>query len=133
MLSGTLRFAGGHPSGDAEAARSPWLQGDLRETWSAPFCRFFDGVSGKRHLSQRCFLRSAVFSIAAVHALYLLQDRVPGVLDFRAGGRIAPWQAVAIGAARSRSRKASGARWRPSGETRTALHSGGMVAVALVS
>ncbi|MEM1131005.1 MAG: sel1 repeat family protein [Pseudomonadota bacterium] len=94
-----MRFAGGHFNDDAKAALSLWLQGDYRETWSAQFCRLFDAFFTERHLSFKCFWRSSLFSIAAVIGLYFLLDRVLGVLDFRAGGRIELWQALAIGVA----------------------------------
>jgi len=92
MTSGTLEFFGGalaivapiiglfewsEKSLKRERAAElwRWLQGGGIEaqlaTWPGLFVAMFDGLFGERHLSVRCFLRSAIMSVVIVAALAL--------------------------------------------------------------
>ena len=50
-----------------------WLMGaHTEEGWARSFTTLFDAVFGHRHLSLRCFLRSAIASLVAVVVIWLL-------------------------------------------------------------
>ncbi len=84
VFYGAVMFGARHLSDDARARLSLWLQGDYRSSWAEQFCILFDKVFGERHLSFRCFLRSAIASTAAVYAIWFLLDPILGVLAVRA-------------------------------------------------
>ncbi|MEO1471105.1 MAG: hypothetical protein AAFV86_18825, partial [Pseudomonadota bacterium] len=69
-----LTFAAGsllHP--DRRAAIGLWLAGaESEETWSKTFVSLFDAVFGARHLSLKCFVRSAIASLIAVAGIWML-------------------------------------------------------------
>ena len=88
-----------HLSDDNKARLSLYLQGDAIGTWAENFCALFDTVFGERHFSLKTFLRSAIASVLAVLALYVLLGPILGHLGTRSGETI-PWlQVLAIGAA----------------------------------
>ena len=88
-----------HLSEDAKAALSLYLQGDYQGTWAENFCALFDHIFGPKHLSWTCLWRSAIASLLAVAALYVLLDQILGVLTVRAASALPLWQALLIGAA----------------------------------
>ncbi len=72
MLALTL-LAGGLLNQERKDEISLWLMGAQSEdNWSRSFVSLFDAVFGGRHLSLRCFLRSAAASLIAVAAIWLL-------------------------------------------------------------
>jgi len=89
----------GHLSKDAQAHLSLYLQGDYKGSWAANFCALFDSVFGERHFSLKTFGRSAIASVCAVFAIYMLLGPILGVLQERALGEMNIWAALAIGAA----------------------------------
>ncbi|MBO9464362.1 sel1 repeat family protein [Tropicibacter sp. R15_0] len=67
-----LGFSLLHP--DRKSSIALWLLGarGSEENWARSFCSIFDGIFGERHVSLRCFLASALFSLATVFGLWLL-------------------------------------------------------------
>lgn len=94
-------FGKWHLSQSAKETLTLWLWGEYESTWSQHFCNLFDAVFGAKHLSWRCFIRSALASVLAVLLLYLLFGEVLGVLDpaRRTGGDLPIGQALLLGAA----------------------------------
>ena len=59
---------------------SLWLMGALDETsWSKSFIGLFDAVFGHRHLSLKCFLRSALASLIAVVVIWLVMGSTDSI------------------------------------------------------
>ena len=52
-----------HLSADARESVALWLLGAHESSWATQFCRLFDSVFSDRHLSWRCFYRSALASV----------------------------------------------------------------------
>lgn len=92
-------FATSHLHPDKRAHLSLWLQGDYESTWSAQFCAMFDRIFGENHLRPRCILLSAIASVLAVFALWLLFDRILGLISLRADTGLSLTQALLLGAA----------------------------------
>lgn len=65
---------------DRRAALSLYLQGDFRETWVSDFCALFDAVFGARHWGLRCVALSAVASVLALLALWVLLGPILGLV-----------------------------------------------------
>ena len=54
-----------------------WLMGaQTEQNWSRSFVWLFDAVFGDRHLSWRCFLRSAIASLIAVVLIWILMGGI---------------------------------------------------------
>lgn len=82
MLALTL-LAGGLLNQERKDEIALWLMGaQTDETWSRSFVSLFDAVFGARHLSLRCFLRSALASLIAVAVIWLLMGNL-GTLGLR--------------------------------------------------
>lgn len=99
---GMMIFLGKHLSEDANAGLTLWLKGDFESTWSENFCKLFDVFFGEKHLSWKCFFRSAIASVIAVGLLYFLYTSVLGVLGVkgsRAQGDYSFVQLILFGAA----------------------------------
>lgn len=71
----------GHLSADNKARLSLYLQGDYRGSWAENFCDLFDSIFGARHVSLKTFLRSALASVLAVGAVYVLLGPLLGTLE----------------------------------------------------
>lgn len=87
-----------HLQPEHKVALSRWLSGEKHGSWATHFCRVFDAVFGRRHLSVACALRSSVASISAVLLLYLLFSEVFQVLGGRAMEDLDVYQVLIIGA-----------------------------------
>jgi hypothetical protein len=94
-----MLFVGRHFSAEAKENLTLWLWGEYQSTWSHNFCTLFDTVFGKKHLSWRCFVRSAIASVIAVFALYVFFAEVMGAIGGRMPGDLSVWQALLLGAA----------------------------------
>ncbi len=82
MLALTL-LAGGLLNQERKDEIALWLMGaQTEENWSKSFTSLFDAVFGARHLSLRCFLRSAIASLIAVALIWLLMGNL-GALGLR--------------------------------------------------
>ena len=86
-----------HP--DKKAHLSLWLQGDYESTWAQQFGLMFDRIFGEKHHYPRCILISAIASVIAVLALWLLFDRILGLISLRADTGLSLTQALLLGAA----------------------------------
>ena len=91
-------FAISHLHPDKKAALSLWLEGSYESTSTRHFCNVFDRFFGEHQFGLRCMLRSAIASIPAVFALWLLFDVVLGLISLRAGRGLPLVQALALGA-----------------------------------
>ncbi|MEM9012377.1 MAG: tetratricopeptide repeat protein [Pseudomonadota bacterium] len=79
-MFGLTLFAGRllHPTSRDEIAL--WLMGaQTEEGWSRSFISLFDAVFGERHLSWKCFVRSAIASLIAVAVIWLLMGRLGAI------------------------------------------------------
>ena len=95
----TTVFGVSHLHPDKKAALSLWLEGSYESTWTTQFCSMFDGLFGAKHFGLLCFLRSAIASVLAVLALWLLFDQVLGLISVRTTTSLSLWQALLLGAA----------------------------------
>jgi uncharacterized protein len=95
-----VNWIGHHLSKDAKETLSLWLWGEYESTWSQHFCKFFDTVFGKNHLSWQCFIRSSIASMLTVIFLYILFSEVFGVLEAkqRIGDNLTFTRALILGA-----------------------------------
>ncbi|CAN0312320.1 unnamed protein product, partial [Chrysoparadoxa australica] len=84
---------------DKKAALSLWLEGSYQSTWATQFCTMFDRIFGDQHWRLRCVSLSALASVLAVLALWLLFDRILGLISLRADTGLSLWQALLLGAA----------------------------------
>lgn len=72
-MSGLTILAGSLLNQERKDEIALWIMGAPTEQgWSQGFVSLFDAVFGHRHLSLRCFLRSAIASIVAVTLLWTL-------------------------------------------------------------
>lgn len=92
------RFSISHLNPDKRAHLSLWLQGDYESTWSHQFCAMFDSIFGENHFGLRCMLLSAIASVCAVFALWLLFDQILGLISLRADTGLSLTQALLLGA-----------------------------------
>jgi hypothetical protein len=101
FYSAVTWFGKRHLSQDAKETLTMWLWGEYESSWPEHFCNLFDSVFGAKHLSLRCFIRSALASVFSVVLLYVLFAEVLGVLDpeSRAGGEMPIGKALLLGAA----------------------------------
>lgn len=91
-------FATSHMHPAKRAALALWLKGNYESTWSVQFCRLFDRLFGEKHFGLRCIFRSAIASLLAVIALWLLFDQVLGLISLRADSGLTLFQALLLGA-----------------------------------
>ncbi|MEM6681536.1 MAG: tetratricopeptide repeat protein [Pseudomonadota bacterium] len=84
---------------DRKAHLALWLKGDYDSTWPKEFGAMFDRLFGANHLKLRCMALSALASIVAVFALWLLFDRALSLISLRADTGLSLTQALLIGAA----------------------------------
>jgi hypothetical protein len=99
MFFGVTTFAISLLHDDKKANLSLWLQGDYQSTWPAQFGTMFDSIFGQNHFRLRCVLLSAIASIIAVFALWLLFDVILGLISLRAVTGLSLTQALLLGAA----------------------------------
>ena len=92
-------FATSHLHKDRKAALSLWLEGSYQSTWSTHFCNVFDRLFGENHFAPRCLALSAVVSILAVLAIWVVLDPILGLISLRAESRMTLTQALLLGAA----------------------------------
>ncbi|MBA3324848.1 MAG: hypothetical protein H0T41_06135, partial [Rhodobacteraceae bacterium] len=98
MLALTL-LAGGLLNQERKDEIALWLMGaQTEESWSRSFNTLFDAVFGARHLSLRCFLSSAVASLIAVTAIWLMMGHA-GALELRARSDLLLGAVLVIGLA----------------------------------
>jgi hypothetical protein len=71
------------------------LMGVEQENWCKSFCALFDSCFGQNHLSLHCMLRSALWSLLAVSALWIIFG-AEASLGTRAGDVLPFWQVVLI-------------------------------------
>jgi hypothetical protein len=71
------------------------LMGVEQENWCKSFCALFDSCFGRNHLSLHCMLRSALWSLLAVSALWIIFG-AEASLGTRAGDVLPFWQVVLI-------------------------------------
>jgi TPR repeat protein len=88
-------WIGGHFSPGFRQGLTDWLGGRREASWADTFCTLFDTLFHHRHLSLRRLSRSAIASVLAVAALYVLFAHVLGVWHTRTIGRLEIWQALA--------------------------------------
>ena len=89
----------GHLSEDNKARLSLYLQGDYKGSWAQNFCDLFDSVFGHQHFSFKTFWRSALASVLAVSAIYLLLGPILGQLGTRTQTSFELVAVLGIGAA----------------------------------
>lgn len=87
-------WIGNHFKPEFRAGLTEWLQGKRDSTWSESFCMLFDTLFGRRHLSLKRLVRSAIASVVAVITLYILFAHVLGVLGTRTFDSMSPVQAL---------------------------------------
>jgi TPR repeat protein len=92
-------FATSHLHPTKKAVLADWLKGDYDSTWATQFCAIFDRIFGDDHFRPRCIAFSAIASVVAVLALWLLFDRILGLISLRADTGLSLTQALLIGAA----------------------------------
>ncbi|MZH02808.1 MAG: sel1 repeat family protein, partial [Nitrospinae bacterium] len=94
-------FGKQHLTQNAKDNLTLWLWGEYESSWSQHFCNIFDAVFGDKHLSWRCFIRSAIASVLAVFFLYILLGEVLGLMDqsHRAGDDLSIGKALLFGTA----------------------------------
>lgn len=90
-------WTGSHLSPVAKDALARWLAGEYDRTWPHHFCNAFDTVFTDKHLSWRCFRRSAAASIAAVLLMYAVFYFALGVDAKRAPTQFTLGQILLIG------------------------------------
>ena len=78
-----VRAGSAHLGEDAKAQLALYLEGSYKGTWAENFCALFDRIFGERHVSLKTMWRSAIASVLAVLALYLLFGPVLGAFDGR--------------------------------------------------
>ncbi|EDQ05052.1 Putative beta-lactamase HcpC [Sulfitobacter indolifex] len=95
-----VAFGTSHLSPTKKAVLTQFLSGQKTEaTWTIHFCNLFDYWFGEKHFSWHCFVRSAVASVLAVGAIWMLFEPVLGVLTDRVATSLPLWQVLALGAA----------------------------------
>lgn len=67
-------FSEKHLSSEAKDTLALWLWGEYKATWITQFCNLFDAIFSNKHLSIRCFIRSAALSLLSVGILKILLD-----------------------------------------------------------
>jgi len=79
----SMIFIEKHLSGDAKAHLGLWAEGEYSSDWHVKFNKFFDFVFGEKHVSFKCFIRSACVSIITCYVLYFFLAHVLQVIGKR--------------------------------------------------
>ncbi len=92
-------FTTSHLTPDKNAHLSLWLQGDYKASWIELFCNKFDALFGRNFFSLRFLITSIIASLLSVFILWVLFDKVLGLISLRANSDLSAARVLVLGAA----------------------------------